>query len=193
MHSLISATADKNIEDLAYGSRDHETIIVSARTPVLYPWWIHLMAAAVFFANCAKIPHSINFARSCLPRFVSDGSIITPSDEQAVSAGAVILCLLSGIIGAVVMYILHTRHSRRYKTRDTAGKDTLPVSMWQLITMLALVFPDLWFAVVGESPYVSGLFLTLFTAAVIAITLRIGQPKNLLATLPVSLFLSFAL
>lgn len=193
MNPLDSANVATNLKDLVYDSRDHETTIMSARAPVRYPWWVHLMAASIFLANCAKIPRSTHFVQSHLSWLVSDESTITTSDEQAAAAGAVVLCLLSGIVGAVLMYILHSRCSRGRKTGNTGEKDSSRILMWQLIMTMVLVFPDLWFAAVGESPYISWIFLTVFIAAVIAITLRMGRPRNLLATLPVSLFLSFAL
>ena len=50
MNPLDSANVATNLKDLAYDSRDHETTIMSARAPVRYPWWVHLMAASIFGA-----------------------------------------------------------------------------------------------------------------------------------------------
>lgn len=193
MNTQNSADTSNNFEDLGHDSSVRNVTVVSARTPVHYPWWIHLSAAAIFLANCVKIPRSIRFVHDRLSVFVSDGSAVEASDAQAATAGVVVLCILSGLIGAVLMYVLHRQRARAHNPGDSVDRDSQRISMWPLIVASALILPDLWFAAVGSNPYSSWIFLSAFSSAVVVVTLLMGRAKGLLATLPVALLLGFAL
>lgn len=175
----------------AFSSRNCEAnIITSARTPVYYPVWVHFLAGVIFLVNCAKIPASINIIGDSL-RLLKEAA--TESLTQAATAGMITMCLISGLIGASLMYVLHCRRARAQDPRNPASANLRKISMWQLLVALALILPDLWLALVGRSPYLSWFFLAAFTTAVALVTLRMGRPKDLLATLPACLLLGFVL
>ena len=191
MKNMNSLQSDGDSTNLAYNSTSTETTIVSARTPVHYPWWVHLMALLVFSVNCAKIPHATSLVGVQLPSFVPDGSTMTAIDSQAAMVGATIFCILSGLVGAIVLYLLHRYIARAF---NRGGAERLcRVSMWEFVVALALIFPDLWFVVIGTNPYTSWQFLSIFSSVIVLVTLIKGDYKNLLTTLPSALLLGFAM
>ena len=175
-----------NLDNLAYSSKT----ITSARASVHYPLWLHIAALAVFLVNCAKIPRATDLVRERLPEIISDG---TASDLQAANAGAVIVCVLSGLFGAAILYFLHRHFARSNKTVFSVENNPRYVLMWELVTTLSLTLPDLWFVSVGTAPYTSWIFIAAFALVIFLATIILGKIKNALWTLPLALFLGFAI
>lgn len=195
MDSEISARSTHDLGDLAYKvNQDELAIIVSARSPVRYPWCVHSMAAAVFLANLIKIPRAIDYVSKHIGNFISDESGISAGDVQVANAGVVVVCLVSGLVGTCIVYLMYRRNARPTQVSlDAAGTKCLGISMWLLIVATALILPDLWFAVIGAAPYSSWYFLVVFFLVIVGLTIWKGRARDLPATISIASLLGIAL
>lgn len=190
MNSLSPNGDSVQITKLAPKPTSNETTIVSARPPVHFPWWVHSMAALVFLVNCAKIPRATGFITNRFSSLFPGGSTLTALESAAANVGPTIFCLLSGSIGALLIYLLYRRRARTLNQTDQNHLHR--ISLQESVAVLALIFPDLWFVLIGTVPYTSWQFLTIFSSAVALVTLSMGSYKQLLVMLPGALLLGFA-
>lgn len=169
-------------------------LISSGRASVHYPWWIHCLAFAVFLANLAKIPRTLHDVRAHLSWMISIRDEIAASDLQAARVGAVLVCVLSGCVGALIIYLMHRRKMRTAHQRIGHSEHHLQaISMWQAVIAVTLIVPDLWYAIFGLPPYMSWQFFPLFFVLVGIVTIWRGRGKDLLATVPASFILGAVL